>query len=202
MDRDEAAFEIHVHGEVILRPEVDSKALQDALEPIWRYAGASSLEGGAQSIYDTEPGIRFDRPDHALRMCWSVYGNDNFRQCVDDLCMNLNELAVAGAAVEVTFYDAQFDEEDAEAGRESRDDFLLLFVGPTPQAIMQAQRDLLVEDTVALMERHFDGAQLGGVVAEIDKLFANRLNALVDSLQIGQSLRGGRGGNHRPRRLH
>ena len=35
-------------------------------------------------------------------------------------------------------------------------------------------RDLLVEDVVHLMERHFDGAELGGVVAEIDPLLMMR----------------------------
>ena len=122
---------------------------------------------------------------------------------------DLDRLASAtGASVEVTFYDAEFDEEDEDAGRESRDDFLLLFVGPTPQAIMQAQRDLLVEDVVQLMERHFDGSELGGVVSEIDKLFSARFDALVNSLQIGKPPRGtggtppGHGGGRRPRHLH
>ena len=74
---------------------------------------------------------------------------------------------------------------------------------------MQVQRDLLVEDVVNLMERHFDGAELGGVVAEIDKLFAQRFDALVSSLEIGKPPRGsggggggGHGGGRRPRHLH
>ena len=61
----------------------------------------------------------------------------------------------------------------------------MLFVGPTPAAIMQVQRDLLVQDVVNMMERHFDGAELGGVVAEIDKLFTQRFDAL-NSLEIGK----------------
>ena len=77
---------------------------------------------------------------------------------------------------------------------------------------MQVQRDLLVEDVVNLMERHFDGAELGGVVAEIDKLFSQRFDQLVNSLEIGRPPRGtggsgGGGGSHggggrRPRHLH
>ena len=131
---------------------------------------------------------------------------------LDDVCMSLNELSEAGAPIEVTFYDAEYDEEDEEEGRDSRDDFILLFVGPTPEAIMQAQRDLLVEDVVNLMERHFDGAELGGVVGEIDKLFSDRFEALASSLDIGRSSRGpggpggngtgGHGGGRRPRHLH
>ena len=73
--------------------------------------------------------------------------------------MSLNDLAEEGAAIEVTFYDSEFDEEEAEPEEEARDDFMMLFVGPTPAAIMQVQRDLLVEDVVALMERHFDASE-------------------------------------------
>src|SRR6266568_1972075 len=156
MSRYNAPFEIHVHGDVPLRPDVSYAQLQDALRPLWTYAGATSLADGAESSYEEEPGIKFDGPEHLLRMCWTVPGDEDFRQ--------------------------------------SRDDFVMLFVGPTPAAIMQVQRDLLVEDVVNLMERHFDGAELGGVVAEIDKLFSQRFDALVNSLEIGKPPRGTGGG--------
>ena len=205
-----APFEIHVHGQVQLRPDVDFNQLQDALKPLWTYAGARSLADGAESAYEDEPGIQFDPKERVLQMCWTVRGDEDFRQSLDDMCMSLNELAEQGAAIEVTFYDAEFDEEEAEDEDESRDDFLMLFVGPTPAAIMQVQRDILVQDVVNLMERHFDGAELGGVVGEIDKLFSERFDALVSSLEIGKPPRGtggaggsgGHGGGRRPRHLH
>jgi len=81
---------------------------------------------------------------------------------------------------------------------------------PGPASIMQVQRDLLVQD---VMERHFDGAELSGVVAEIDKLFAQRFDDLVNSMQLGKPPRGsgggsggghggGHGGGRKPRHLH
>ncbi|MBP7454483.1 MAG: hypothetical protein KA914_17030 [Ottowia sp.] len=205
---EDAPFEIHVHGDVKLRSDVSFDALQDALKPLWKYARARSLADGAASLYEDEPGIRFDAKEHVLQMCWTVSGDEDFRHQLDDLCMNLNDLSADGSQIEVTFYDAQYDEEDEEQGRESRDDFVLLFVGPTPEAIMQAQRNLLVEDVVALMERHFDGAELGGVVSEIDKLFSDRFTALVSSLELGKPPRSpgpsgsGHGSGRRPRHLH
>jgi hypothetical protein len=210
MSRFNAPFEIHVHGQVLLRTDVTFANLQDALKPLWKYAGAKSLTDGAKSSYEDEPGIQLDAHDHVLQMCWTVPGDDDFRQTLDEVCMNLNELANAGAAIEVTFYDSEFDEEDGESGGQSRDDFLMLFVGPNPASIMQVQRDLLVQDVVNMMERHFDGAELGGVVAEVDKLFAQRFDALVSSLEIGKPPRGSGGGmggsNHgggrKPRHLH
>lgn len=208
-DYNNAPFEIHVHGDVRLRPDVRFETLQDVLKPLWKYAGARSLADGAASAYEDEPGIRLDAQAHVLQICWTVYGDEDFRQVLDEMCMNLNEVAETGAQIEVTFYDAEYDEEDEAEGRESRDDFVLLFVGPTPGAIMQAQRDLLVEDVVHLMERHFDGSELGGVVAEIDKLFGQRFDALANSLELGKPPRGhggsggtGHGGGRRPRHLH
>ena len=157
-------FEIHIHGDVPLRAEVKFDQIQEALKPIWKYAGARSLADGARSSYEDEPGIKFDAPQNLLQMCWTVAGDEDFRQTLDEMCMNLNELAQTGAAIEVSFYDTEFDEEEEDQWAESRDDFTMLFVGPTPSAIMQVQRDLLVQDVVGMMERHFDGSELSGVV--------------------------------------
>jgi hypothetical protein len=205
---DNAPFEIHVHGDVPLRADVTYEQLQEALKPLWKYAGAKSLAAAAASAYEEEPGIKFDAPEHMLRLCWTVDGDEDFRQSLDEMCMSLNELSEQGAAIEVTFYDAEFDDEEEPPEAEARDDFVMLFVGPTPAAIMQVQRDLLVEDVVNLMERHFDASELGGVVAEVDRLFSQRFDALVSSLELGKPPRGsggqggGHGGGRRPRHLH
>ncbi|MFI5446578.1 DUF6806 family protein [Polaromonas sp. UC242_47] len=204
-------FEIHVHGEVLLRDDVGFEQLQEALKPLWTYAGAKSLAGGAASVYEEEPGIRFDAQQHLLQLCWTVPGDEDFRQVLDEVCMALNELALSGAPIEVTFYDADFDEDEERDGAEARDDFVMYFVGPTPAAIMQVQRDLLVQDMIGLMERHFDAAELGDVVSAVDKLFERRFETLVNSMQLGRPPRGmggpqggsGHGGGGRkPRHLH
>jgi len=205
-------LEIHVHGEVTLRDNVTFEQIQEALKPIWKYSGAKSLADAAESAYEEEPGIRFDVQKHLLQMCWTVPGDDDFRQALDEMCMGLNELAQNGAPIEVTFYDADFDdEEDESENDEARDDFAMYFVGPTPAAIMQVQRDLLVQDMIGLMERHFDGAELGEVVAAVDKLFELRFDALTTSMQLGRPPRGAGGssggsghggGGRKPRHLH
>ncbi|MBK6651568.1 MAG: hypothetical protein IPG42_18910 [Betaproteobacteria bacterium] len=209
MTRYNAPLEIHVHGEVPLRADVSFEQLQEALKPLWKYAGAKSLADGATSAYEEEPGIRFDKDEHLLQMCWTVPGDEDFRQVVDEVAMSLNELSARGAAVEITFYDAEFDDDDeADDDAESRDDFVMLFIGPDPAAIMQVQRDLLVQDVVTMMERHFEGAELGGVVTEIDKLFAQRYDELTNSMDLGRPPRGSSGGSghggggRRPRHLH
>lgn len=207
MPRYNAPFEIHVHGQVPLRADVTFNQIQDALKPLWKYAGAKSLADAASSAYEEEPGIQFDAPERMLQMCWTVPGDEDFKQALDEMCMSLNELAERGASIEITFYDTDFDEEDEDATEDSRDDFLMLFVGPTPAAIMQVQRDLLVQDVINMMERHFDASELNGVVHEIDKLFTQRFDALVNSLELGKPPRGPGAGGHggggrRPRHLH
>lgn len=211
MTRYNTPFEIHVHGEVPLRADVTFVQLQEALKPLWTYAGSKSLAAGAASTYEEEPGIQFDANKHVLQICWTVPGDEDFRQALDEMCMGLNDLAEVGAPIEVTFYDADFDdEEEAAEGDEARDDFAMYFVGPTPAAIMQVQRDLLVQDMIGLMERHFDASELGDVVVAVDKLFERRFDSLVNSMQLGKPPRGpggsqggsGHGGGRKPRHLH
>ena len=203
-------FEIHVHGEVLLRADVVFEQVQDALKPIWKYAGEKSLVAAAASVYEEEPGIRFEPKKHLLQLCWTVAGDEDFRQALDEMCMGLNDLAETGAPIEVTFYDADFDEDEEDDESEARDDFAMYFVGPTPASIMQVQRDLLVQDMIGLMERHFDGSELSDVVASVDKLFEKRFDALVNSMQLGKPPRGqggsqggsSHGGGRKPRHLH
>jgi hypothetical protein len=75
---------------------------------------------------------------------------------------------------------------------------------------MQVQRDLLVQDLVNLMERHFEASELTELVTEVDKLFGKRFESLVSSLEISQPPKGHGGsgssgsghGGRRPRHLH
>jgi hypothetical protein len=205
-----APFEIHVHGDIPLRSDVVLSNVQEALKPLWQYAGAASLAMGAKSSYEEEPGIRFNAKEHMLQMCWTVPGDEDFRQVMEEACMGLNDIAAVGAPIEVSFYDAAFDEEEEgeDPQEESRDDFMMCFVGPTPAAILQVQRDMLVRDVVHLMERHFEASELDPVVQAIDQLFTNRFDALVNSMQLGKPPRGsgggsaGHGGGRKPRHLH
>lgn len=205
MPRFNAPFEIHVHGQIPLRADVSQTQVIEALKPLCAYVGVRSFSALARSVYEDEPGLQVNLEEHCLQMCWTVAGDDDFRQVLDELCMNLNELCVSGSAIEITFYDKDFEDGEEQEVDQARDDFYVLFVGPSPAAIMQVQRDLLVQDLVSMMERHFDGAELSGVVAEVDKLFAARFDALVNSLDISKppkGSRGGYGGVRKPRHLH
>ena len=204
MSKPHPTFEIHVHGDVQMRAGVTYEEVQEALRPLWQYVGAASLKTASDSSFDEEPGIRYDKRTSVLTLCWTLPGGDDFRYALDELCPGLNELAAEGAAIEVSFYDVEFDEDEHDSETEARDDFVLLFVGPTPADIMQVQRNILVEHVTAIMDQYFETEELGGVIGEIDKLFHQRFDNLVSSLQLGKPPRAAapnRGGR-KPRRQH
>lgn len=187
-------LEMHIHGDVPCRDGITKEEIEAALAPLGEYTKCHYAPQGSGSLYEEEPGIRFSEPDHVLHFCWSVAGNVDFRETLDELVMGLNEISREGAALEVSFYDLEADEEewderatDNEADEEedhSRDDFFVLFVGPTPAAIMQVQRDLLVRDVTMLMERHFEKEEMAPVVEAMDKMWEGRYNALVNSINF------------------
>ena len=49
MSRYHTPFEIHVHGDVPLREDVAYDQIQEALKPLWQYAGARSLAAAAEN---------------------------------------------------------------------------------------------------------------------------------------------------------
>jgi hypothetical protein len=211
MAQDTAGFDIHVHGEVPLRDDVTFAQVEEALKPMWRYAGAKNLARGASSAFEEEPGILIDAQDKTLRMCWTVTGNPDFKQALDEACMGLNELAREGAALEVSFFDTEFDEEEAGPEDESNDDFYVTFVGPTPQAILQVQRDLMVSDLGHILSRHFDESEMMPVIQAVDQLFESRLSAMTGAMDVQRMLRGpmagssgssGHGSGRKPRHTH
>lgn len=162
----DAIYDIHVHGDIPLRKDVSSLQIEEALTPLWRFTGAASWSEAASRYFHDEPGVILDLSSNVLRMCWTIQGDDSFDDILDELCLGLNDIASEGAPIEVCYFNT---EDDA-----AEEDFRLLFVGPTQQAIVQAQRDLLTKQVVELMECHFDADQLSGVIAEIDKLFKER----------------------------
>jgi len=173
MNQPGAQYEIHLHGDVPLRHDVTAGQVELALSPLWKFTDASSFQDGAKSYYEDETGLVLNLEEHTLSMCWTVQGDDSFDEIVQGLCKGLNELAREGAPIEVSYVDL---DDDASA-----DEYHLLFVGPTSEAIVKAQRDLLIKEVMDLMERHFEATQLTGVVNEINRLFEERLKMQDES---------------------
>ena len=167
-------FEIHVHGDIPLRDEVDYPSIQEALRPLWQYTGAKTLVEAAPSFYEDEPGIRFDAKEHLLQICWSVEGDDDFRHALDEVCMGLNEIAAAGAALEVSFYDLEFDEEEAP---------LSVITAATDGCDSSTSAVVAVRDAVGILSSSVivTGCRCGSLIVAPDALTKDTLNCSGDS---------------------
>jgi hypothetical protein len=188
MSRDYAQYEIHVHGDVPIKPGVTPKQIEDAVKPLWRYAGARSL-ADAPSLFEEEPGIAYDAPKNVLAICWTVEGNTDFQNALDEACAGICDLSSEGAGIEVSYYD-----NDDEEGR---DEFGLIFVGPTPEAIHETQRQYMLEDVTRLMERHFDRGEMVDVIDAVNRLFAKRLLSIAQGQKLTRfELPSGGGNSH------
>jgi hypothetical protein len=188
MSRDYAQYEIHVHGEVPIKPGTTMKQIEAAVKPLWVYAGAASL-AEAPSLFDEEPGFEYDAQKHELAICWSVEGNADFQNALDEACGALCDLSSEGAGIEVSYYDNDDDE--------GRDEFGLIFVGPTPEAIHETQRQFMLEDVTRLMERHFDRGEMVEVIDAVNRLFAKRLLSIAQGQKLTRfELPSGGGGSH------
>jgi hypothetical protein len=93
-------------------------------------------------------------------ICWTGETGRSFHTALDSALENLGPLCYEAVEVELTLY---LDNGE----QESR----LLFVGPTAQAIHEAQRRCMIEDVTALLARQFSKERVAEVVAVVDGLF-------------------------------
>jgi len=54
---------------------------------------------------------------------------------------------------------------------DGQDEFGVVFVGPTPEAIHEAQRHAMIEDVSHILARQFGDSEIGEVVALLNQLF-------------------------------
>ena len=169
--RKEPEFELHIHGEVRLRADVTLQRLEEALMPILDYVSAASFDDAA-SRYDEEPGMDFDAREHTLRICWTAEVDRDFHSCVETAFSTLNEFTSEATAIELSYYE---NDDDAEG---EHDEFGLMFVGPSPQAILEAQRQFIVEEVQAVVAPQFDEAETAELIEAVNRIFAKKSAAL------------------------
>jgi phenylpyruvate tautomerase PptA (4-oxalocrotonate tautomerase family) len=151
--------EVHVHGAVPLRHGVSHAQIETALKPWLDYIDEDSL-ADARSAYEDEPGIAFDNQRRMLELCWTGDVGRNFREHIEAALQSLNPYTEQAAEIEVTYY-----HEDGQ------DEYGVVFVGPTTEAIHEAQRQAMIEDVTQLLGRHFGEAEIGEVITIVNQLF-------------------------------
>ena len=151
--------EVHVHADIPILEGVSRKQLEQAFAPWLEYLDADSL-ADVKSLEAEEPGIRFDEKELLLFVCWTGEIGRSFHAALQSTLDNLGPYCYEAVEVDVTLYHENGEQESK-----------LLFVGPTAQAIHEAQRRCMVEDVTALLERQFDKEQVAEVTALVNQLF-------------------------------
>ena len=151
--------EVHVHADIPILEGVSRKQLEQAFAPWLEYLDADAL-ADVKSLEAEEPGIRFDEKELLLLLCWTGEIGRSFHAALQATLDNLGPYCYEAVEVDVTLYHENGEQEAK-----------LLFVGPTAQAIHEAQRRCMVEDVTALLERQFDKEQIAEVTALVNQLF-------------------------------
>jgi hypothetical protein len=152
-------IEVHVHGSLMLCKGVSRAQVEEALRPWLDYIDADSI-GEVRSLHPDEPGIEFDGEGRTLELCWSGEVGRDFQPRLQAALDALGPFVDQAIDVEVDWFD--------DAGEEETQ---VVFVGPNPEAIHEAQRRRMVEDVSDLLGRHFDEPSVAEVVGVVNRLF-------------------------------
>ena len=152
-------MEVHVHADIPILEGVSRKQIEQALAPWLEYLDADSL-ADAKSLEAEEPGLRFDDKELMLSVCWTGEIGRSFHGALEAALENLGPYCYEAVEVDMTLYHDNGEQESR-----------LLFVGPTAQAIHEAQRRCMIEDISALLGRQFDKNHVAEVIALVNDLF-------------------------------
>ena len=152
-------LEVHVHADIPILEGVSKRQLEAAFAPLLEYLDADGI-GDVKSLEPEEPGIKFDEKDLILYVCWTGEIGRSFHGALEAMLENLGPYCYEAVEVDVTTY---LDNGEQESK--------LLFVGPTPQAIHEAQRRCMIEDVAAILGRQFEKEQVAQVTALVNEMF-------------------------------
>src|SRR5918996_64961 len=151
--------EVHLHADIPILEGVSRRQLEQAFAPLLEYLDADGLSD-VKSLEPDEPGIKYDEKDLMLYVCWTGEIGRSFHGELEAALDNLGPYCYEAVEVDVTVY---LDNGEQESK--------LLFVGPTPQAIHEAQRRCMIEDVAAILGRQFEKEQVAQVTTLVNELF-------------------------------
>ncbi len=132
-------LEVHVHADIPILEGVSRRQLEQAFAPLLEYLDADGL-ADVKSLEPDEPGIKYDEKDLILYVCWTGEIGRSFHGALEATLENLGPYCYEAVEVDVTTYLENGEQESK-----------LLFVGPTAQAIHEAQRRCMIEDVAAIL---------------------------------------------------
>ena len=151
--------EVHVHADIPILEGVSRRQLEQAFAPLLEYLDADGL-ADVKSLEADEPGIKYDEKELILYVCWTGEIGRSFHPALDAALDNLGPYCYEAVEIDLTVYHDNGEQESK-----------LLFVGPTPRAIHEAQRRCMVEDVTAILGRQFEKEQVAQVAQLVNELF-------------------------------
>ncbi|OGV71612.1 MAG: hypothetical protein A3B82_03205 [Methylophilales bacterium RIFCSPHIGHO2_02_FULL_57_10] len=151
--------EVHLHGYIDLCEGVTRRQVETAMRPLFDYLDVENM-GEIQSLEESQPGIAYHQRDFGLEICCTLEVGGGFFAALEGAMSGIGRLAEQGTAIEVILYHA-----------DGRDETQLIFVGPSAEAIHDAQRRRMVEDITSLLRRQFNEAATDEVVKLVNDLF-------------------------------
>jgi hypothetical protein len=152
-------LEVHVHADIPILEGVSRRQLEQALAPLLEYLDADGL-ADVKSLEVDEPGFKYDEKDLIFTLCWTGEIGRSFHGALEASLDHLGPYCYEAVEVDVTLYLENGEQESK-----------LLFVGPTAQAIHEAQRRCMVEDIAAVLGRQFGKAEVAEATALVNDLF-------------------------------
>ena len=152
-------MEVHIHADIPILEGVSKKQIEQALAPWLEYLDAEGL-ADVKSLEPEELGLKFDEKDLLLFFCWTGEIGRSFHLALDAALENLGPFCYEAVEVDVTLYHENGEQESK-----------LLFAGPSPQAIHEAQRRCMVEDMAAILGRQFEKDKVAEATALVNDLF-------------------------------
>lgn len=157
--------EVHVHGTVLLKSGTTTAQIDAALRPWLEYIDEASI-ADAKSAHADEPGVVFDRRRRVLDICWTGDVGRSFRQILAESFDALNGFCEEAVSFDITYYHD-----------DGHDEFDITFVGPTAEAINEAQRARMMEDLQHLLSRQFSDPDAVQVLTLVNELFERNWQA-------------------------
>ena len=152
-------LEVHVHADIPILEGVSKRQLEAAFAPLLEYLDADGL-ADVKSLEPDEPGLKFEEKELILTVCWTGEIGRSFHGALEAALDNLGPYCYEAVEVDVTVYLENGDQESK-----------LLFVGPTAQAIHEAQRRCMVEDVAAILGRQFGKEEVAQVTTLVNEMF-------------------------------
>jgi hypothetical protein len=151
--------EVHIHADIPILEGVSKRQIEQAFAPWLEYLDADGL-GEVKSLEPDEPGIKYDEKELMLYVCWTGEIGRSFHPALEQALENLGPYCYEAVELDLTEYHENGEQESK-----------LLFVGPTAQAIHEAQRRCMMEDVTAILARQFEKEDIAPIAAQVNELF-------------------------------